>query len=129
GLPAEMQMAILQNGQPDDLKDAVEKAQNAEVVWNMRTQIEKPALNIAVVETLETLTKKLAVMEAKLTKPVEEKKDTLSGTVKTHANIAKEKKATKEIGIGRQDELNPSSEEEDLLSARYHLFGMRRMKE
>jgi len=32
-------------------------------------------------------------------------------------------------GIGRQDELNPSSEEEDLLSARYHLFGMRRMKE
>ncbi|CAG8600050.1 758_t:CDS:2 [Paraglomus brasilianum] len=27
-------------------------------------------------------------------------------------------------GIGRQDELNPSSEE-DLLSARYHLFGMR----
>ena len=32
GLPAEMQMAILQNGQPDDLKDVVEKAQNAEVV-------------------------------------------------------------------------------------------------
>ncbi|CAG8631884.1 5696_t:CDS:2, partial [Paraglomus occultum] len=73
GLPAEMQIAILQNGQPSDLKDAIEKAQNAEVVWNMRTQMEKPALNVTVVETLESLAKKLAAVETKLIKPAEEK--------------------------------------------------------